>query len=788
MQIILLFDTECQKDLLYLCVAIPNHKQIIIMNKEEKENIKKSREAFWSDILGISYSNKDNFRIGKGGNACVYKFKKQNGEEIAIKELDSNYFNYDEKVQRFRDEILTMQNLKSEQGIIPIIESNLDGLFYTMPYATPIMVYLKPLYNKCPNNKENESIEGIEYDQTEFVKIVVNCMIHFATILINIHNKGYSHRDIKPDNMYTFNNDFVFGDFGLVDFPEKENITTSERDLGAHFTIAPEMKRSPANADGKIADIYSLAKTFWILLTQDEKCFEGQYNFLDTKHNLEKFAHLKYVHLIEIHLLLTLATTNDPDSRITLLEFKKWLEIWRDTIDDYHSKCISKWLFINEFLFKDTAPRTTIWDNLDDIIYILNFIGKISDFSNFVGPAGWEDFDFVSKANEEGCIYFQQYDSPKTAIIVKPKLLAFENFQDDISWNYFMLETENSNFIHYDSENKVEELVEDTPGHYVYVENPLYGVYDYDKGDKFPDGYKIVSRYFEGNFVFYLKTRTDDKIYDDRLMKVNQNPFYKFRKCVEIKMQGGDISQFISDDYYKLFDTDASETTKPNIEIHNFSDSERRTELIEKISVPLISKNNNSKIEYIFCTQKGLNYVEELEYCYVFLNSGLLLKVKSEDSLPNNILVAYSKDETEASKEYISKQINGTVDIILRRIAKPSHLFTEEEIKEEMIKADDRKYNTLIIDADGYAKVVEGRNQGQFYPASSDPWSPGNGYVGKYRQVWTDLHLLFEDILVAWYEHLKDGEHHHHYDLYEDSSSVGFESIEDLKKEILKYY
>ena len=162
--------------------------------------------------------------------------------------------------------------------------------------------------------------------------------------------------------------------------------------------------------------------------------------------------------------------------------------------------------------------------------------------------------------------------------------------------------------------------------------------------------------------------------------------------------------------------------------------------------------------------------------------------IEGIESLPNNIVVAYSKEDVETIRESVSKQINGTVDIILHRVAKPSHLFTEEEIKDEMIKADDRKTNTLIINEDGYAKVVEGNNQGQFYPASIDSWDIGSGNVGKYRQEWTDLHLLYEDILVAWYEHLKYGGHCHHYDLFKNSSAVGFESIEDLKKEVLKYY
>ncbi len=795
------------------------------MHNEGTNSIKKIRETFWADILGTPYSNKDSYRIGEGGNACVYKITKQNGEQVVLKELKSgfcdsekNKIKFSEKIQRFRDEIITMQNLKSEQGVMPIIDINLEGLCYTMPVATPIMDFFKPMYDLCskemeyarsatkkvkPNSEKYGEIQREEHLKilklnTEYTKSVVACILRFVNALINIHSKGYSHRDIKPDNLYYYNNDFVCGDFGLVDFPEKANITTSERDLGAHFTIAPEMKRNPDSAEGKIADVYSLAKTFWILLTRDEKCFDGQYNFMDSKHNLgEKQSVLKYVHLVEIHSLLESATTNDPDSRITLYDFKKSLEIWLETINSYHLMCVSNWKFITKFLFKDTVSRTTIWDRLDDIIYILNFLSKISTNFIFAGPGGREVFKFVSKANEEGYIYIHQddsshqdYDTHKTDIIVKPKLLVFENFQDNISCNYFMLETEKSNFIHYNSEYKFEELVEDTPGHYVYVGNPIYGVYDYDKGNKLPDGYRIVHRYFDGNFVFYSEVLTDDRIFYDRLMKVNQNPFYKFRECVVIKMHGGDISQFISDDYHKLFDSNATETTIPNIEIHSFSDSDRENELIEKISVPFEpSENNNSKIKYIFSTTKGLRMIDLLQAYYILLKEGSFRMVKRGNVLlDNTILVAFTKNEADKIKEFVSKQINYTVDIILHRVAKPSHLFTEEEIKDEMIKADDRKYNTLVIDEDGYAKVVEGRNQGQFYPASSDPWSPGNVYVGKYRQVWTDLHLLYEDILVAWYEHLKDGEHHHHYDLYEDSSSVGFESIEDLKNEVLKYY
>jgi len=37
----------------------------------------------------------------------------------------------------------------------------------------------------------------------------------------------------------------------------------------------PEMRRNPDKADGKCADVYSLAKTLWILLTKETKGFEA---------------------------------------------------------------------------------------------------------------------------------------------------------------------------------------------------------------------------------------------------------------------------------------------------------------------------------------------------------------------------------------------------------------------------------------------------------------------------------------------------------------------------------
>ena len=50
-----------------------------------------------------------------------------------------------------------------------------------------------------------------------------------------------------------------------MDFPDNDDFTKSDRGLGAIFTIAPEMKRNPKPADASKADVFSLAKTLWML-------------------------------------------------------------------------------------------------------------------------------------------------------------------------------------------------------------------------------------------------------------------------------------------------------------------------------------------------------------------------------------------------------------------------------------------------------------------------------------------------------------------------------------------
>ena len=75
-----------------------------------------------------------------------------------------------------------------------------------------------------------------------------------------------------------------------------------------------------------------------------------------------------------------------------------------------------------------------------------------------------------------------------------------------------------------------------------------------------------------------------------------------------------------------------------------------------------------------------------------------------------------------------------------------------------MREADDRVHNQLIVDENGYIKVIRDGGYGYTYPVSHESWDAGNCYVGKY----SNLSTLDEDYIAAldaWLMYLIKGEH-----------------------------
>lgn len=66
-------------------------------------------------------------------------------------------------------------------------------------------------------------------------------------------------------------------------------------------------------------------------------------------------------------------------------------------------------------------------------------------------------------------------------------------------------EGELSPILNESSAYEYEDLVEDTPAHYVDAKYAEYGIYDYDTGISLPKGYKVISRYIKGKLLIVMK-------------------------------------------------------------------------------------------------------------------------------------------------------------------------------------------------------------------------------------------------------------------------------------------
>ncbi len=155
---------------------------------------------------------------------------------------------------------------------------------------------------------------------------VVEAVASVANTLAELTEKQVCHRDVKPENLYFLDNECVIGDFGLVDFPGKSEVTEEGRALGPRFYIAPEMVRDPINASGFPADVWSLAKTMWVLATAQNYPPPHPQLSTDPNDTLVTLVNHRRAHLLDN--LIEQATSKEPKDRPTMRVFADELRSW----------------------------------------------------------------------------------------------------------------------------------------------------------------------------------------------------------------------------------------------------------------------------------------------------------------------------------------------------------------------------------------------------------------------------------------------------------------------------
>jgi serine/threonine protein kinase len=409
---------------------------------------------------------------------------------------------------RFRSEITALKLVAGIEGVLKVVEDHLPAQlgaerpWYAMPVATPIL-------RKIQTFGPRESVVAIS---------------QVAETMAHLHAKGISHRDIKPANLLLYERRCHIGDFGLVDYPSKTGLTGAKERLGPGCTMSPEVRRSGNRADPFPADVYSLAKTLWILLTRDQKGFEGRYD-AEGDISIRKFCGDMYITSLE--KLLSESTEHRSERRPRMREFAERLVQWLQISEEYREYNRLQWADVQQKLFP-IMPARASWDNLDDIIAILNILGGTSDLNHLFFPSGGGlDLDqAVRSVREPDCIELVTNGCTQ---IVKPVRLLFESFNDDLQWNYFRLETGGlaPSEVYCDTpQTELYEEVTDLGGQ-TYVSFSAWNNNEY-LGKPLPEGSRAVTRFYRGAFVIFQKSSIYNSVpatYDGRHNKMSSDDF-----------------------------------------------------------------------------------------------------------------------------------------------------------------------------------------------------------------------------------------------------------------------
>ena len=744
----------------------------------------------------FSRSNKDDYAfkyriqkkrssLGSGGNGDVRKaICIETDELVALKCLNKEAKNNKEKQLRFEDEIITMlQAGKKINGIIPILDYSIKGCWYVMPVAESINGH-------CANIKE-----------------IVCGILQIAETLVELHNMGLSHRDIKPDNMLYYDGRWVLCDFGLVDIPDNpHNLTKNSNRVGAIKTIAPEMSRNAKTADGTKADVYSLAKSLWMLLTNNNDSFEGHYEVTDDSVSLHQYSSLREEHLIEIDELLIAATENDPTIRPTMKQFVEKLKSWQDVSADFSKQQISNWDFLKEYLFHDNGPESCTWKDPVKIKKVLDLLTLLPLYSHIFFPdKGWVRFKKIEIGSEPPSL-----DLYTSMGIYRVRLgeLHFESFQHSF-WNYFLLDAEPVEpVVGAEVDEFTERVVEDRPGHFVSAVDAIYGVYSYDGGEKLPKGSKVLIRCLKGKLLIVLKqgpynhiTQTDDG-------RHNNCSVEEFRKYIEDLQNLYVLHGLVTDEMWKhlfhklvdgcTFRPDAllpaagkmDIKSDPNFVKDNWQTFDFSAVLGAHPNMPV----GKAKYRFKFNMVNGGGFLDMLvnRTGYYLCKDGFV-RVLNHGS--DEIYEATDRETAiiifKGLEDVIGKYCEGKVmefdkpyfTVKILKVSNPQHIFTVDEIKSLMTDADDRINNTLVIDEEGYARIITDQSLVKFYPVINEVWCERLNYVGKYSDL-SELEPTYHYSLGKWRDYLKNGvgQIMDDYDDYYESDEELLQSIESYSR------
>jgi hypothetical protein len=205
-----------------------------------------------------------------------------------------------------------MRSLGRYEGVLPLLDAHLperptrqNPAWLAMPIATPI----------------SRSLSG---RPLEDVVMAIAAIADTLASLQRTHN--LAHRDVKPGNLYELDGRWLIGDFGLVAVPDVDELTRTGRPLGPVRFMPDEMVLDAPRANPHSADVYSLAKTLWVLAVEQQyppsghqPADRGGYTIADQR---------PHAYAPALDRLVDMATRTRPEERPSKEQIAKDLHVW----------------------------------------------------------------------------------------------------------------------------------------------------------------------------------------------------------------------------------------------------------------------------------------------------------------------------------------------------------------------------------------------------------------------------------------------------------------------------
>jgi serine/threonine protein kinase len=247
-------------------------------------------------------------RLGGGGNAEVY-LARDGEREVALKVLKTRRAD-SEPYLRFRNEIGVLRRFDDEPGVLPIIDASLperpsraEPAWIAMPRATPIR-------NALEDATLREKVEAIA---------------DIADTLARLAAAGVAHRDLKPDNLYRYQDRWVVGDFGLAHVPDESDRRLTGSRLGPFGYMPDELFADAMNADPFRADVFQLGKCLLVITSGLTDPPQGH---IAAGSSGAVSRYVADAHIDALDQIVDRCSRRDPETRPAMAEFASELRSW----------------------------------------------------------------------------------------------------------------------------------------------------------------------------------------------------------------------------------------------------------------------------------------------------------------------------------------------------------------------------------------------------------------------------------------------------------------------------